>query len=162
MGIFFCTHGTGSSLGRIKRAGFLYYLPSAFNEVYLAINFVVYCPLHIAEGVHILHFHLGAKFILAYRTNRNVHITTHTSFFHVTVTNVQVTNKFTHFRKVVVGFYTISKIRLANHFQQWHTGTVQVYQRVEGIQIMNAFSRILLHMDARNANYLLIAVGIFN
>ena len=126
---------------------------TASEDFGLTCNFKVDGALHVRNGVHVLHFHLGAKYFAAFGHDRNVGIATQTSFFHVSIADVEVSNQTTNFGNEGIGFFSRFDIGLGNDFNQGCSGTVIIYQSIIKILVVHAFARVFLHMNAGKSDF---------
>ena len=104
--------------------------------------------LHVLETVQVLYFGTCAEGVAAFRADADVRIATQTSFFHIAVAYIQVTNQASHLHQVIVRFLRTTDIGLAHDLYQGNSCTVQIHKRVEGVHVVDAFASIFFQMDA--------------
>ena len=67
------------------------------------------------ERVEVLHLRPGSEFLLAAKAQRHVRVAAHRSLLHVAVTDVEVTDQFSHFREVLIRLLGSFYFRFRNH-----------------------------------------------
>ena len=149
----------GGAAGRVEAAGFAVDGCAGFQQGNLPLNLVLDGPLHVAEGIHVLDLHLGAKLRGPVPHHRHVGVAAQRALFHVAVAHTQVLHQLLDFGQVGVGFVGGAQVRLRHDFDERHAGPVQVHERFRFAGQVHTLARVLLQVDAGDADALRRAVG---
>ena len=91
--------------------------------------------------------------------HRNIGVAAQRAFFHVAIADAQVFDQLLDFDEVGIGFLAGADVGLRHNLNQRHAGAVQVHQGFGFAGQMHRFARVLLHVNARDADALRGAVG---
>ena len=158
MRFFLAAHGGRDILRGIVQAGLLHDLFPVCQGVLLAGDLVIDGPLHVAERVQVLEFGTGAESGAAHGTDGDVGITAEAALLHVAVANAQVGHDAVQGLEVGNGLGGRAHVRLGNDLHQRRPGAVEVHIADVLALGMDVLARIVLHMDARDADAFFSAV----
>ena len=83
---------------------------------------------------------------------RNVGVAAKAAFFHVAVADAEILENLPERPQISDGFRRGAQIGLADDFQEWHAGAIQVDQAGGTVGVVNIFAGVFLHMNPRQAN----------
>ncbi len=98
VGFFFGAHRESGAIGGIEAAGLLNDGFAVLQHFDHAFGFQFDGAFYIADGIEVLHFHLGAKFGIAFLTNGYVGIAAHAAFFHISIADTEIAKQFAQLR----------------------------------------------------------------
>lgn len=162
--VLFAAHRERDAAGRVERARLLDDVAAVLEYFLLALNLVVDGILEILEGVDVLHLRAGAELFRASRAQGDVDVGAQVAFFHAAVRDVDVLHDGLDLLHVGAGLFCRAQVRLRNNLEEWHTRAVvvDVARRgvLDGRARVNKLAGVLLHVDARQADALLLAIDI--
>ena len=126
VGFFLAAHGTRLVLVRIVQAGFLHHLAAVFDQLDLALHFVIDGFFDEAERVDVLDLGTGAECGLADRPYRDVAVAAQRAFSHVAVADAEVTHQRVDGLHIGHGLLGAADVRFGDDLQQRGAGAVQV------------------------------------
>ena len=154
MRFFLAAHGSRDVLGGIVQAGLLHDLFPVRQGILLAGDLVIDGSLHIAERVQVLELGTGAEGRAAHRTDGDVGITAEAALLHVAVADAQIGHDAVQGLEVGHGLGGRTHVRLGNDLHQRRPGTVEVHIADVLALGVDVLARVILHVDARNADAL--------
>ena len=145
------------SLFIVPTASFLIESSTFFKNFYLTSKFCIDSTPNWWKWVNIFELNTRSKFFLAMRANRNIHITTQLSFFHIRIRSTTPTHQFLNFFKVREHISFGTKIWLCHNFHKWRTRTIVVTKRFS--ISMHKFPGIIFDMHMMNAESFQFAIN---
>lgn len=99
------------------------------------------------DSEYILHFDpISLNFIVSYR---DVHITSHLTFFHIRFGNSKILQHVLEFFHCKLSIFRMVYLRLCYNFKERHSSSIVVNQSII-FKIMEALGRVLLNLDSLN------------
>ncbi len=136
-------------------------LPPLSIDGHLPLDLVIQRHLQEPERIEILHFGLGAELLRALQPHADVGVAAQMALFHVASGDLHVLQHLLELGQVGVGFVGAAHVGLAHDFNQRRAAAVQIHVGVAvGVleTVMNALAGIVFHVDARDADALLLAL----
>ena len=110
------------------------------------------------KGVQIFQFSTGPEGLGSFWPNGYICITPETSFFHVAVADIKITDNGSEIPKVSPGFFRRTDIRFADDLHQGHAGSIEIDHAQGTIRVMGQFAGVFFHVYPCNADPFFSAV----
>ena len=156
--LFLAAHGGRDVFRGIVQAGLLHDLFPVCQGILLTGDLIIDGPLHVAERVQVLELGTGTESGAAHETDGNVGITAEAALLHVAVAHAQIGHDAVQGLEVGHGFGGRTHVRFGNDLHQRRPGTVEVHIADVLALGMDVLARVILHVDARDADALFGAV----
>ena len=151
MRIFFGAHRAGLAFDAIKQARFLVDGSAGLDDLNLAARLVINRLANEPHRVDVLNLAARAQ-LSARAAHRDIHIGAKITLLHIAVTCAQSADNTAQLFNIGRRLFRRAHIRLGDNLHQRHTRTVQINVSFRGRKVMYGFPRILLQMEALNAN----------
>ena len=163
MCFFLRTHGQSYAVSFIPGTGFLNNVAAVFQNLFLALNFIVDSALQSTEGVQVFDFGTGTEFLSAFGHDGDVSVAAQAAFLHFAVANIGIFQNCFQVFHVSTSFGSTTHIRLGYDFNQRYACTVVVncggVGGADGCAAVVQLACILFHVDTGNADAFMLAVN---
>ena len=139
-------------------------MAAILEHLFLTLDLVVDGVLEVLEGVDVLHLRAGAELFRTGRAQGDVDVGAQVTLFHAAVRDVDVLHDGLDLLHVGAGLFGGAQVRLGDDLKKRHTRAVvvDVARRgvLDGRARVDELAGVFFHVDARQADALLLAVDI--
>jgi hypothetical protein len=156
-------HGEGAAFGVVPQPRLLHDAAALFEHADLTLDLVFERGADVAKAVDVFDFGFGAELLRALEHDADVGVAAQRALFHVAVAHRRVEQDLLQLGEVLEGLVGRAQIGLGDDLHQRRAAAVQVDVRARGgvgKAVMQALARVLLQMQARDADALGLAVSV--
>src|SRR5688572_29904634 len=124
------THHTRFGGPLVPQSGLLLQPPAGFEHTDLAINLKFNSALHETHRVQVFQLNLGAEFLIAYPSHRDISLTAQISLLHVSVGSSNPLQSASHMIDVIVRFPRRTKVGLSDNLGARCSTAIQIDARI--------------------------------
>jgi hypothetical protein len=161
MRVFLAAHAPRFVAVRVVEARFLHHLAAVLDEGDLTLGFRFHHSHHEAHRIDVLRFRARAE-LVAGAAHRHVHVGAHRALIHIAVARADIAQDRTQLGEVSPGLGGRTHIGAADDLHQRHARTVEIDIGHRRVLIMHQLARILLDMDALDADHLFRGLGVLS
>ena len=157
------SHAIRLALIRVIQPRLLCHLAPGFDQFDLPLDLVRQRLANEPEGIYVLYFRLGSELLLPAWPHTGIRIAAQRAFLHVAIAHSGVKNDLLQPREIFVSFVGRRDIWFADNLNQRYSAAVEIDSGLlRGVRksFMQALARILLQMEACNANFLRSALAV--